>query len=106
VDPGLYEARWLRYGIAAAPLFYRRRIQLDWRALRKYGDQAALGRMQRAAAYPLIAISRLLDAIGMIGALAVGPAARRLLDRTSRRGRDVAKTAIAGAEPVAPGSEN
>ena len=106
VDPGLHEARWLRYGIAAAALFYRRRIQLDWRALRKYGDQAALGRLQRVAAYPLIAISRLLDAIGMIGALALGPAARRLLDRTSRSGRDVAMAAIGGTEPVAPGSEN
>lgn len=106
VDPGLHEARWLRYGIAAAPLFYRRRVELDWRALRKYGEQAALGPMQRAVAYPLIAISRLLDAIGMIGALAAGPAARRLFDWSSRSRRNAAMTAIAGAEPFIPGSGN
>lgn len=106
VDPALSEARWLRYGIAAAPLLYRHRIELDWRALRKYGDQAAFRRIQRAMAYPLIAISRLLDAAGMIGALALGPAARGLFDRTSRRGRDVAMAAVAGAEPVAPSAKS
>jgi Glycosyl transferase family 2 len=82
VEPGLPEARWLRFGIAAAPLYYARRLRLDRRALR-HGGEIALGPMQILAAYPLIALARLLDAIGIIGALAFGPAARRLFDRTS-----------------------
>jgi len=105
VDPELDEARWLRYGIAAAPLLYRRRVGLDWRALRKHGDQAAFGRIERGAAYPLIAASRLLDAIGIIGALVAGPSARRLFDWSSHPPREVAARAIGGSETAASSPE-
>lgn len=105
VDPELNEARWLRYGNAAAPLFYRRRVRLDWRALRKHGDQAAFGRIERGVAYPLIAVSRLLDAIGIVGALVAGRSARRVFDWTSHSPRDDGAPAIAGSESVVRSAE-
>ena len=94
VDPQLPEASWLRYGVLATPLYYRRRLLLDRRALR-HNREIELGVVGTTAAYPLIAIARLLDAIGMAGALMFGPAARRWFDPTSqllaRRARNAIK---------------
>jgi hypothetical protein len=96
VDPQLPEARWLRYGVLATPLYYWRRLRLDRQALQHYRE-IELGVIGTVAAYPLIAIARLIDAVGIAGALMLGPAARRWLDPTSqllvRRARATIKVA-------------
>ena len=80
VDPRLPEARLLSYRVAAAPLFYLKRVRLDWRTLRKHADELGFGVAGRAIAYPMVALLRLIDFIGMLAALAMGTSARRLVD--------------------------
>ncbi len=84
VNPELPEARWLKFGIAAAPLFYRRRVRLDWRTFGRYHRDAGLTSFQSILARPLAAVLRLIDLVGITAALALGPKARRLVDRTAR----------------------
>lgn len=84
VNPELPEARWLKFGIAAAPLFYRRRVRLDWRTLRRHYRDAGLTSFESILARPLAAVLRLIDLVGMTAALALGPKARRFVDRTAR----------------------
>jgi len=83
IIPDLRERRWLRYGVLAAPLFYRRRVRQDWRALRYHHD-AELTRLQAVLARPIVAVLRLIDLVGMTAALALGPKARRFVDRNAR----------------------
>ncbi|HVN90873.1 MAG TPA: glycosyltransferase [Candidatus Binataceae bacterium] len=83
VDPQLPEAQWLRLGVRSAIKYYRRRVALDCQALR-YREEIELGAVGAAVAYPLLALARLLDAIGIVGALAFGPPVRRWLDPTSQ----------------------
>ena len=83
VDPDLPEARWLRFGAFAAPAYYWRRLRLDRQAL-LYRREINLGAIAAVAAYPLIALARLLDAVGITGALLLGPAGRRWLDPTAQ----------------------
>jgi glycosyltransferase involved in cell wall biosynthesis len=85
VDPLLREARWLRHGIAALPLYYGRRVRLDWRTLRDFQEEIGLSRARAFAAYPFVALMRLIDAAGMAGALAFGAKARRWFDPTHNR---------------------
>jgi hypothetical protein len=83
VDPNLPEARWLRYGLLSAALYYGRRVRLDWQALR-YRHEINLSAVGATLAYPLIALARFLDVVGIAGALLLGPTARRWLDPTSQ----------------------
>jgi glycosyltransferase involved in cell wall biosynthesis len=84
VNPELPETRWLKFGIAAAPLFYRRRVRLDWRTLRRHYRDAGLTSFESILARPLAAVLRSIDLVGMVAALALGPKARRFVDRTAR----------------------
>jgi hypothetical protein len=73
VDPNLPEARWLRHGVAAAPIFYYQNLRLDWRragrARRFFGWSPA----KAAAIAVLLPIFRLVDLVGIVSALLRGP---------------------------------
>lgn len=84
VNPQLPEARWLRYGFAAAPLFYLRRVRFDWRPIRKHARELGFGAIKRTLAYPLVALMRIIDLAGMTAALAMGINARKLVDPPAR----------------------
>jgi hypothetical protein len=72
VDPTLREARWLRLGPFAAPLFYAEALALDWRRLRAGRRDLGLARWQAAISAPLFPLLRLLDLAGIVRALAPG----------------------------------
>ncbi len=76
LDPYLREARWLRYGVLAAPLFYGQNVAIDWRRLKvarqKFGWKTG-ARLLAASLPPLI---RLVDLAGAFRALAFGPSKR------------------------------
>ncbi len=80
VDPQLPEARWLKFGLLAAPLYYGRRVRLDWSTLLSHRSETGLGALGATAALALIPLFRLVDGVGIIGALAQGPSARRWAD--------------------------
>ena len=83
VDPRLFEARWLRYGLAAAPLFYFRRVAFDWRLLLDHRDETGLGRGSAGLALGLLPLLRLIDLAGTLAALVAGPRARAWFDRSA-----------------------
>jgi len=84
-DHELRESRRLRLGILAAPLFYAEAIELDWKRLRAGYQDLDLARWQMWLGLPLFPILRLLDLIGIAGALLFGPKSRRWLDWSSSR---------------------
>jgi glycosyltransferase involved in cell wall biosynthesis len=72
VDPNLREARWIRAGVLAAPLLYSRAVIQDWRRLLSGWRDVELAPWQAAVSLPLFPFLRLIDAAGMIRALAPG----------------------------------
>lgn len=68
-DPELREARWLRFGLLATPLFLLYNLQLDVRRLVSGGAGLGLRGAQRLAALPVIAALRLIDLRGIVAAL-------------------------------------
>ena len=80
VDPHLPEAKWLRLGPFAAPLYYARRVWQDWMTLRRHRNETRLGRTEAALAVPLIPLLRLVDGVGIVAALVWGTGARRWVD--------------------------
>lgn len=74
VDPLLPQARWLRWSVLAAPLFYGWALRWDWRTLDAGHPRLALSGWRRPAAKALAPLLRLLDLAGMARALALGPA--------------------------------
>jgi Glycosyl transferase family 2 len=71
-DPALPEARLLRLGVVAAPLFYARAILHDWRRLRVGRRDLDLAPWQAAAGAVLLPLFRLVDLAGILRALAPG----------------------------------
>jgi len=69
VDPELREARWLRAGVLAAPLFYLDALRWDARRTLSGGGEFGLGPMGRLAALPVMAAVRLVDLAGIVAAL-------------------------------------
>ncbi len=71
-DPDLWEARLLRFGLLALPLFYALAVALD---VRRLAHASRLASWRRMVGVPLAAVLRLADAGGMLRALRRGPAA-------------------------------
>jgi Glycosyl transferase family 2 len=69
VDPELREARWLRAGVVAAPLFYVDALRWDVRRTLTGGGEFGLGRLGRILAIPVMAAVRLVDLVGIAAAL-------------------------------------
>lgn len=80
VDPDLPEARWLCWGPAAAPIYYLRAIRLDWHRYQAGFKDLGLKRWQAVIAFPLFPILRLVDFVGIMGALLFRVRSRRWLD--------------------------
>jgi hypothetical protein len=72
VDPSLREARWLRLGVLAAPLFYVEAVALDLGRLFAGRRDLGLARWQVAVTAPLLPLLRLVDVAGIVRALAPG----------------------------------
>ncbi len=72
VDPHLREARWLRFGVAAAPAFYARAVAQDWRRTLHARRDLNLPAWQALASLPVFPVYRLIDLAGIIRALAPG----------------------------------
>ncbi|MEP7334974.1 MAG: glycosyltransferase family A protein [Actinomycetota bacterium] len=72
VDPALREARLLKLGVFAAPLFYARAVLLDWRRILVAHRDLGLATWQAVASLPLFPLLRLIDLAGMLRALAPG----------------------------------
>jgi hypothetical protein len=68
-DPVLREARWLRFGLLAAPLFWVDGVRWDLRRMLQSGNDAGLGPVSRLAALPVMAAIRLVDVVGIVAAL-------------------------------------
>lgn len=77
VNPSLPEARWLRYGVAAAPMFFARTVRLDAEALRTSRGELGLAQWQRVLARILLPAMRLIDVTGMLRALVTPGKGRR-----------------------------
>lgn len=84
-DGELREAKWLRRGVLAAPRFYGEAIKLDWKRLRAGYKDLDLARWQMWLGLPLFPILRLVDLVGITGALLCGPKSRKWLDWSSSR---------------------
>lgn len=75
-DPHLRDARWLRYGVLAAPIFYAQNLALDWRRMSIGTSRFGWSSSKRLAAIGLAALIRLIDLAGIVRALILGPARR------------------------------
>jgi hypothetical protein len=71
-DPELPEARWLRAGIFSLPLFYGMQVALDWKRVWSGRKDLQLSLFQVVLSFPLFALLRVLDAIGMMRAFILG----------------------------------
>ena len=69
LDPGLREARWLRLGVLAAPLFLLDNLRWDIRRALRSGGDMDLSPAGRVAAVPAIVAVRLVDLVGIVRAL-------------------------------------
>ena len=76
-DPRLSQARWLRWSVAAAPLFYAQALLGDWRRLGPDMVPKSTAR-RRLLARLLAPWLRLIDLGGIVRALALGPSRRWL----------------------------
>jgi glycosyltransferase involved in cell wall biosynthesis len=85
VDTDLKAARKLRMGILAALLFYAVAIKFDWKRARSSYKEFEFRRWQMFLALPIFPALRLIDLVGMSGALVLGPKSRRWLDWSVRR---------------------
>lgn len=72
-DPALPEARWLRWGILALPLFYTARVLLDWKRLWIGRKDLVMALWQVVLTLPLFPLLRLIDAAGMVRAFITEP---------------------------------
>lgn len=79
----LPEARLVRLGPLAAPLFYARDVFLDWRRLMRGRRDLGLGRARAAAGLVLLPILRLADLPGIVRAL-ITPARARIVSPASQ----------------------
>jgi hypothetical protein len=68
-DAQLREARWLRLGLLATPLFLAYNLRLDVQRLFDGGADMGLSGVRRVAALPLLAALRLIDVRGIVAAL-------------------------------------
>ena len=68
-DPQLPEARWLRLGLLATPLFLAQNLRYDVRRLFAGGADLGLTGVRRLAALPLLAALRIVDVRGIVAAL-------------------------------------
>lgn len=73
VDRYLLEARWLRLGPLAAPLFYAQNVAMDWRRMRAARQRFGWTKRAYALALLLPALVRLIDLVGILRALTLGP---------------------------------
>jgi hypothetical protein len=73
-DPAPPEARLLRYGLLAAPLFYADNVRLDWKRLRKSWRDLGLSRFEALVAFGLTPVLRFIDIAGIVAALLETPA--------------------------------
>lgn len=85
MDTDLKEAKKVKQGIFAAPLLYAEAIKFDWKRLRAGYEEFGLRRWQMFLALPIFPALRLIDLVGMSGALLLGPKSRKWLDWGSRR---------------------
>lgn len=69
VDPELAEARWLRMGLRAAPLFWLQNVAWDVRRALRSGGDVGLGPVSRVAAVPVMLALRVVDLFGIVTAL-------------------------------------
>jgi hypothetical protein len=69
VDPQLRQARWLRAGVLAAPLFYLDAVRWDVRRALSAGGDVGLGPVGRIVSVPVMLGVRLIDLIGIVAAL-------------------------------------
>ena len=76
VDPHLREARWLRFGVLAAPLYWAQNVALDTVRAINGGRDFGLGPFSRAAAVPVMASLRTIDLVGIVIALRGRPLPR------------------------------
>ena len=76
VDPEIREARWLRFGVLAAPLFWAQNVALDAKRSLTAGGDMGLGPISRVAAVPVMAAVRLIDLRGIVAALHGRPVPR------------------------------
>ncbi|MEA2407017.1 MAG: hypothetical protein QOE69_1136 [Thermoleophilaceae bacterium] len=74
VNPALREARWLRAGVLAAPLFYAHALRWDVRRVFAGGRDMGLGPLGRIAAIPVMTGLRMVDLVGIVAALRGRPA--------------------------------
>jgi hypothetical protein len=77
-NPDLPEARLIKLGPLAAPLFYGRDVWLDWRRLFQGRRDLGLSRVQAGIGLVIFPILRLPDLAGMLRALVTRPKARGL----------------------------
>ncbi len=80
VDADLKEAKKLKMGIIAAPILYASAIKFDWKRVRAGYKEFGLDRWQMLLALPIFPVLRLIDLVGMSGALLLGLKSRRWLD--------------------------
>lgn len=71
-DPSLPDARLLRLGLGAAPVFYFRTVRLDLVRLRRNWRDFGLARWQAPVAAAVVPVLRLVDLAGIVRALAPG----------------------------------
>jgi glycosyltransferase involved in cell wall biosynthesis len=69
VNPQLPEARLVRLGPLAAPLFYARDVLLDWRRLLSGRRSLGMSRAKAALGLLVFPVLRLADLVGIVGAL-------------------------------------
>jgi glycosyltransferase involved in cell wall biosynthesis len=75
-NKSLPEARLLKLGPLAAPLFYARDVLLDWRNILRSRRDLGFGPLKVAAALVLMPFLRLPDLVGIVRALVTPPRAR------------------------------
>jgi len=73
VDRHLREARWLRLGPLAAPLFYGQNVAIDWRRMKMARQRFGWKTGARLWAFALPPLIRMVDLVGILRALTLGP---------------------------------
>jgi hypothetical protein len=72
----LREARWLKLGPLATPLFYGKFVAEDWRRMKLGRSRFGWSALKWLSAMILSPLVRLVDMAGVIRALTFGPAKR------------------------------
>jgi len=76
VDRYLREARWLRLGPLAAPLFYCKNVAEDWRRMKLGRSRFGWNVVKWLTAMTLSPLVRFIDMAGALRALTLGPSKR------------------------------